>query len=83
MYLPCDPREILSMAEARKEAVDALIANGCSWRDEITVLKNVELLLAEKGKEYEERITALKKAGITFKITLEDGIYIPNENEFV
>ena len=83
MYLPCDPGEILSMVEARKEAVDALIANGCSWRDEITVLKNVEFLLAEKGNGYEERITALRKAGITFKITVEDGIYIPDENEFV
>ena len=80
MYLPCDLGEILSMVEARKGAIDGLIANGCSWRDEITILKNVELLRGEDGNEYEERIVALREAGITFK-TRKAGLHIPEDAE--
>jgi hypothetical protein len=33
--------EVLDMVEARKKTVDELIKSGCSWREEITNLKDI------------------------------------------
>jgi hypothetical protein len=60
---PCDVGEVLSMAEARRKMVDELIKNGCSWREEITVLNDVVIQTKDRTG-YEERIIALKEAGI-------------------
>ena len=65
-----DVGKVLGMVEARKKTVDELIQNGCSWREEITVLKDVVIRTTRDTKEYEERVLALKEAGIaiTFNI---------------
>jgi hypothetical protein len=34
--ISCDVGEVLGMVEARKKMVDALITNGCTWREEVT-----------------------------------------------
>ena len=59
--------EMLDMVEARKRTVDELINNGCSWREEITSLKDVVIHTKDR-KEYKERITALGEAGIYITI---------------
>jgi hypothetical protein len=61
--MPYDAREVLDMVEARKKTVDGLIKNGCSWREEITSLKDVVIHTTD-GKDYKERIIALEEAGI-------------------
>ncbi|KAF8335590.1 hypothetical protein F5887DRAFT_609824 [Amanita rubescens] len=58
-----DPTEIIKMAEKRKEVVDELIKDGCSWREKITVLR--EIIICDSVKDDDERVVALKKAGIT------------------
>ena len=61
----CDVGEVLGMAEARKKTVDELIQNGCSWREEIAVLKDIVVQTRTKPiKRYEERVVALKEVGI-------------------
>ena len=60
-----DVGDLLSMVEARKKTVDELIRNGCTWRKEITLLKNIEIHWHTRDvEEYEERVIALKEAGI-------------------
>ena len=61
---------VLEMVKARKEMVDRLIENGCSWREEVTILKDVVVHPHTKGgtMEFQERVSALRKAGITFKM---------------
>jgi hypothetical protein len=54
---------VLDMVEARKKTVDELIKNGCSWREEITNLKDV-VIHTNETKDYKERIIALEEAGI-------------------
>jgi hypothetical protein len=63
---------VLDMVKARKEMVDGLIENGCSWREEITILKDVVVHTRTKGgtMEFQERVSALREAGITFKLYL-------------
>ena len=62
----CDIGEVLGMVEARKKTVDALIDNGCTWKEEITVLRKVAL----RGiNEYRERIKTLREAGISITFT--------------
>jgi hypothetical protein len=67
IYIPTNVRKVLGMVEACKRMVDALIQNGCSWREEISVLKDVVMSHAWNTKEYEERVIALKEAGIDIK----------------
>ena len=62
-----DLGEVLDMVEARKKTVDRLIENGCSWREEVTSLKDV-VVHTKDGKDYEERVTALEEAGIHITI---------------
>ena len=63
----CDVGEVLGMVEARKKMADSLITNGCTWKEEITIIKDVVIHTNENG--YEDRVVALKEAGIniTFK----------------
>jgi len=58
-----DVTEIIKMAEKRKEVVDELIKDGCSWREKITVLR--EIIICDSVNDDDERIVALKEAGIT------------------
>jgi hypothetical protein len=62
--IACDVGEVLGMVEARKKMVDALLKNGCTWREEITVLKDVVFHTAHETR-YKDRVLALKEAGIT------------------
>jgi hypothetical protein len=55
------------MVEGRKKMVDELIQSGCSWREEITNLKDV-IIMTNETKDYKERIVALEEAG--FNITV-------------
>ena len=65
IHITSDVGKVVGMVEARKKTVDELIQNGCSWRDEITVLKDVVIRTPKDTKEYEERVIALKAASIT------------------
>ena len=60
----CDGGEMLGMVKARKETVDGLIKNGCSWRDEPTILKDI-VLHCKARKVHKKQINLLKKAGIS------------------
>ena len=60
--------EVLSMVEACRKMVNELIKNGCSWREEITILKDVVIHNIKDTKEYEERVIALKEEGIAITI---------------
>ena len=62
--IACDVGEVLGMVEARKKMVDALVKNGCTWREEITVLKDV-VIHTKHEMGYKDRVLALKEAGIT------------------
>jgi hypothetical protein len=66
IQMKCDVGDLFGMVEARKKMVDELIKNGCSWREGITVLKDVVVIPSSKEnlKGYKERIIALKAAGI-------------------
>ena len=64
IYYPTDVGKVLGMVEARKETVDALIKNGCNWREEITILKDIVIHTRKNITEYEERVIALKAADI-------------------
>jgi hypothetical protein len=64
IYVPADVGKVLDMVEARKKTVDALIKNGCSWREEITILKDIVIHTWKNTTEYKERVIALKAAGI-------------------
>lgn len=55
--------DVLSMVEARKKMVDELFENGCSWREEISILKDV-VIHAERRKGNRDKIRALREAGI-------------------
>lgn len=69
--IPYDIGEVLDMVEARKRTVDGLIENGCSWREEITSLKDVVIHSKHRNAygEYKERITALGEAGIHITVS--------------
>ena len=55
--------KIVKMAEKRKEVVDELIKDGCSWRENITILR--EITIRGSDKDDDDRVTALREAGIT------------------
>jgi hypothetical protein len=58
----CDVGEVLGMVEARKKMADSLITNGCTWKEEITILKDIVIHTNENG--YEDRVIAFEEAGI-------------------
>ena len=55
-----DPTEIIKMAEKRKEVVDELIKDRRSWKEEITVLR--EIIFCDL---LDQRVVAVKETGIT------------------
>ncbi|KAF8343460.1 hypothetical protein F5887DRAFT_1283517 [Amanita rubescens] len=63
----CDVNEVISMVEKRMKTVNALIRNGCSWREDITILKVLVDIRHSKDKRLV--IAKLKEAGIN--VTLE------------
>ena len=58
-----DVEEMLGMAEARKRTADRLIANGCTGKEEITILSYMEIDWHD-GDKYIKRVEALMEAGI-------------------
>jgi hypothetical protein len=66
--IDCDVNEVISMAEKRMKTVNALIRNGCSWREDITILKDV-LVDTRRSRDKRLVIGKLKEAGIN--VTLE------------
>ena len=58
---------VLDMVEARKKIVDQLFEHGCTWNEEITILKDVEFGPKDSDDEnkYKKRVNALKDVGIT------------------
>ena len=63
-----DVVEVLDMMEARKQTVDRLIKNGCSWKEAITSVKDVVIHTTD-GEDYKERIIALEEAGIHIPVS--------------
>ena len=65
-----DIEEVLGMVEARKKTVDRLIENGCTWKEEITVLSQITIDGEYDRDEYTEKVEDLRaRAGI--KVFLE------------
>lgn len=60
----CDAEEVIGMAEARKKIADRLIENGCTWKEEITVLSDITICGVYDEEKYTERVEALGTAGI-------------------
>jgi hypothetical protein len=62
-----DLGEVLDMVAARKKKVDEMIKNGCGWKEEITLLKEIDLVNDSdfKLKCDDEKLWALEEAGIT------------------
>ncbi|KAF8674796.1 hypothetical protein AX14_005247 [Amanita brunnescens Koide BX004] len=70
LRITCDVGEMLDIVEARKKTVDRLMKNGCSWREEITTLEDVEVPFEFRSnleEQYSERVMALEEAGITIR----------------
>ncbi|KAF8321464.1 hypothetical protein F5887DRAFT_1030530 [Amanita rubescens] len=70
--IDCDTNEVLRMVETRMKTVNALIENSRSWREDITIIKDVSIYIRHGGKdekrESEEAIAKLKEAGIDIKL---------------
>ena len=47
----CDVGEVLDMVEARKKTVDELLEHGYTWKEEIAILKGMELVSMNDRKE--------------------------------
>ncbi|KAF8351742.1 hypothetical protein F5887DRAFT_1440 [Amanita rubescens] len=62
-----DLGEVLDMAAARKKKVDEMIKNGCGWKEEITLLNEIDFVNDSdcKLKCDDEEVWALEEAGIT------------------
>ena len=65
--------EVLDMVAARKKKVDETIKNGCSWKDEISLLKEIVFVedfgfQKSQFKWDKEKLRALKEAGITITL---------------
>ena len=58
-----DATEIIKMAEKRKQVVEELIKDGCSWREKMSILR--EITICGWVKDDDETVVALKEAGIT------------------
>jgi hypothetical protein len=61
-----DLGEVLDMVAARKKKVDETIKNGCSWKEEIALLKEIKFFydFEFKFKYDDELLGALREAGI-------------------
>jgi hypothetical protein len=66
----CDVNEVISMVQTRMKTVNALIGNGCSWREDITILKYVAVhtRCRDERRKFEGVIAKLKKAGVNIRI---------------
>ena len=63
----CDLEEVLNMVEARQNTVDELIKNGCSWREEISVLKDI-VIHTDGMRHRDEYAITLKRGDIAIKL---------------
>ena len=50
-HIACDINEVIGMVETRMKTVNALIGNCCSWREDITVLKDILVYTSCDGDE--------------------------------
>ncbi|KAF8351745.1 hypothetical protein F5887DRAFT_1277547 [Amanita rubescens] len=67
LCVACDIDEVVGMVETRMKTVNQMFENGCSWKDEIAILRDV--MVRGDGKSVcQERIDALEKLGINFTI---------------
>ena len=66
-HTDCDVNEVVRMVETRMKTVNQIIGNGCSWKDEITILRDVTVC-GDGGSVCQQRIDALEKVGINFTI---------------
>jgi hypothetical protein len=67
LCIACDIDEVVGMVETRMKTVNQIIGNGCSWKDEITILRDVTVC-GDGGSVCQQRIDALEKVGINFTI---------------
>ena len=63
-----DIEEVLGMANARKKTVDRLIENGCTWKEEVTVLSYIEIDGEYDIDKYKEKVKALRAQGIEIHV---------------
>ena len=73
-HTACDINEVIGMVETRMKMVNALIGNCCSWREDITVLKDILVRASRDRDEQRESglagaIAKLKEAGINIIMT--------------
>ncbi len=72
-HVDCDINEVVRMVETRMKTVNALIGNSCSWREDITIIKDV-LLYQRRARDErleprsEGVIAILKEAGIDITV---------------
>jgi hypothetical protein len=67
----CDANEVVRMVETRMKTVNALIGNSRSWREDITIIKDVTVRTGRDGneqRESDEVIAELKEAGINITL---------------
>ncbi|KAF8351750.1 hypothetical protein F5887DRAFT_932211 [Amanita rubescens] len=67
----CDVNEVVHMVEARMKTVNALIENSRSWREDITIIKDVSVYTRpgrDEKRESEEVIAKLKEVGINITL---------------
>ena len=66
-----DVEEVLRMAEARKETIDRLIENGCTWKEDVTLLRHITIDGDYDRVKYREKVKDLRaRAGI--EVLLEE-----------
>ena len=66
-----DLGEVLDIAIARKKKVDEMIKNGCSWKEDIALLKEIKFVRNFGSQKVcdDEKLRSLKDAGITVTYT--------------
>ncbi len=73
--IDCNINEVVGMVETRMKTANVLIGNSRSWREDITIIKNVVVLTGrgrDEQREYEGVIAKLKEAGININTTDTD-----------
>ncbi|KAF8343305.1 hypothetical protein F5887DRAFT_973354 [Amanita rubescens] len=69
--IDCDVNEVVRMVETRMKTVNALIGNSRSWREDMTIIKDVTVHTKRGGneqRESDEVIAKLKEAGINITL---------------
>jgi hypothetical protein len=70
-HTDCDVNEVVRMVETRMKTVHALIGNSRSWREDVTIIKDVTVHTRhgrDEKRESDEVIAKLKEAGINITL---------------